>query len=311
MKKTVLAIFVSVLSFALAAQGQLENPGFENWEVIGGVEEPEQWSSLQTGIPSNISGLAPMVMEKSTDAHTGNFSVHVKNVSTFGVVATGTATNGRVFLDFDPTKGYVFTDTKDPAWNTPLTDRPDSIAFWYKFDPAQGSSDVGYIKVLIHSDTGRIPDPDSANYIAFLAEPLAEAQTWTRVSFPFTYRNNNTPEYILVILNSGDGTNAVKGSEAWFDDLELIYNSTSVSEIRLNELVNVYGAKSTVVVDMGSIGAGETYEFRIYDLLGREVYAGKAATGGENRVGNMKPGIYVCTLMDHSGRLVTKKVMVP
>ena len=41
------------------------------------------------------------------DGHSGNYSLELINVSTFGVVANGTVTNGQVHADFDPNNGEI------------------------------------------------------------------------------------------------------------------------------------------------------------------------------------------------------------
>ncbi|MCD4735656.1 MAG: PCMD domain-containing protein [Bacteroidales bacterium] len=225
MKKGILVTYVSfVLISYCFGQQQAENPGFEDWEDVGlNVEEPVDWSSIKTSDNSFMNGLAPYVWDKSTDAHTGSYSVKVYNATVLSIVAAGTMTNGRVHADFNPENGYVFTDVSDDRWRTICTDKPDSVVVWVKFIP-QGS-DVGQVKAVLHSGTAKIPDPSMSNYIAFAEINItSQTTTWTRFSAPFTYFNGNTPEYILFVLNSG-GAVAVEGSEAYFDDIELIYVS--------------------------------------------------------------------------------------
>ncbi len=75
----------------------------------------------------------------------------------------------------------------------------------------------------MHTGDAKIPDATQTNYIAeaFIEIPNS-VSTWTRFSAPFDYYNTNDPEYILFVLSTAD-EGATLGSEAWFDDLELIY----------------------------------------------------------------------------------------
>lgn len=234
MKKTLLISTIILFSGAAISQTQLENPGFEGaWQDVTGTEdEPIDWSSLKTA--DALGSLAPIVaFKETTNPHTGTYCIRLLNVSSFGVVANGLLTNGRVHADFDPELGYVFTNTSDSQWNTAFTDRPDSLVGWFRYDPA--GSDQGKVEVITHTapPQGQLP---SANYPE--AHWVSRARydvttdspsTWVRFSVPFSYYSTTPAQYILVVLSAGDSTQAVAGSQMWIDDLELIYNPNLVS----------------------------------------------------------------------------------
>ena len=87
-----------------------------------------------------------MVWGQSTDAHSGSYSLEMTNVTTFGIVANGTVTNGRIHADFNPSLGYVFTDQTDDTWNQSFSDTPDSLVGWYKYNPT--GSDKGKVEAI-------------------------------------------------------------------------------------------------------------------------------------------------------------------
>ncbi len=229
MKKNILVIICLLLFMPfLMAQNQIENPGFELWEDAGSsVHEPVDWNSIQTSDADfMIRNFAPVVLNRSTDAYTGKYSVKLFNKSAAGTVDPGLTTNGRIHAVMDREKGYIYTDTADSRWNTPFTARPDSIVGWYKCFPKEG--DNGKVQVVIHTGMASISENNSRkNWIgtAQFLLPSLEVSSWTRFSAPFTYFNSNIPEYILIILTSGNGLKAVDGSVAYFDALELIFNS--------------------------------------------------------------------------------------
>jgi len=223
MKQIYFILLLITLSITAKCQHQPENPGFEFWEDVElNTDEPVDWSSIKTSDNDFLSGLAPYVWDQSTDAHSGSYSVKLISQSILTTVAAGIITNGMVHADFNPTNGYVFTNTSDARWNTPFTLTPDSIAVWVKFIP-QGS-DVGQLKAVLHTGTAKIPDAAMTNYIALAQIDIPDpTNTWTRFSAPFNYFNNTVPEYILFVL-SGGGASATDNTTIYFDDLELIYN---------------------------------------------------------------------------------------
>jgi hypothetical protein len=227
MKKTIfISIITAAFSISTYAQQQPQNAGFESWETISGLttQEPVDWSSIKTSDGGGIiNGLAPYVWDKSTDAHTGTYSVKLFNVTApiGGIIVSGIVTNGRVHAELSGT-GWVYTDTGNEQWRTALAQKPDSVVIWAKYSPVSG--DIAQVKALIHTGTAKIPDASQTNWIAMAEINISNSTpTWTRFSAPFNYFNSTTPQYILFVVSSA-GTSAHVGSIAYFDDIELIYN---------------------------------------------------------------------------------------
>ena len=141
----------------------MENPGFEYWEEIGfgpDTLEPVEWNSLKTSDGGEfINNVIPVVWYRSTDAHSGMYSVKLVNSPIAGLVAPGTLTNGRVHATLPPSDAYVYTIDSMPEFSTPFTDMPDSLQIWAKFFP--DSSDIAHVIVILHTDTAKIANPFS------------------------------------------------------------------------------------------------------------------------------------------------------
>lgn len=244
-----MAIF---LVFSLSAQQQLVNPGFENWEDAGTViDEPVKWSSIKTSDAGDfVNNAAPVVWGQSDDAHSGSYSIELKNVLTIGtIIATGTITNGRVHADFDPTQAYVFTDQENDQWHGVMTQRPDSVAVWAKYFP-QGN-DTAQVKVLLHTAAGTLPPfPDNmANIIGLAQINIVETvDVWTRFVVPIDYMSEGSPEYVLTILSSGAGLTPIEGSIARFDDIEFIYGPEAIGESTVKDAL-IYTAGNSICLD--------------------------------------------------------------
>jgi hypothetical protein len=314
-KLLVISMAVTLLAGYAAAQSQLENPGFEEWDIIaegGGdtIREPAEWSSLKTSDNAQMSTLAPVVCKRSSDAHSGRYSLELTNIMSL-IVANGVATNGRIHPNIITSEAYMYTDTVNSAWNTPFTSKPDSVTGWFKYDPQ--SDDTLQVKIILHRGYGKQPDADyTDNWIA-VAEyksPLASGDNWVRFSTPFLYFNDDAPQYILAILNSGNGYFPVAGSKVLFDDLEMIYNSgpTSVEKqvapsgyiyVDHRQLV-LHGLKQTSYQSVS-----------IRDLTGRLVWTGQiAADRIDISSAGLKKGIYLITLAGNKA-IYSQKILLP
>lgn len=273
MKRNLLSIALIGLVASSVAQQQFENAGFENWENLGApTEEPNDWSSIKTSDVSSLNSLAPQVVSRSTDAHSGSYSLLVENKSAgFGIVANGIVSNGRIHADLDPELGYVFTDGADGQWNTSFASRPDSLVGWYKYNPS--GADQGKVDVILHTTSG-FDFPGDENGVKQVGRarfdiPNTTISTWKRFAVPFHYNSSDAPEYILAVLTSGDSTQAVNGSKAWFDDLELIYNVASVEDLSAEEMKVSTDENRLKLWALN--GWNQEVRIELYDLQGRVV----------------------------------------
>ncbi|MEC7814110.1 MAG: PCMD domain-containing protein [Bacteroidota bacterium] len=268
---------------------QLENSGFEQWENVGtGEEEPLSWSSTKTSDNSSLNGLAPQVISRSTDAHTGTYAAKLvnKNVPFVNIVANGILTNGIVHTTTNPQDSYVYTDVNSSDHSQPFTSFPDSIVGWYKYAP-QGN-DVGNIQVLLHGSYGQLPVDASTSIIALAEFDFSANSNWTRFSTPFIYYPTiNNPSYILCNISAGDSTQAVANSELKIDDLELIYNTTKIPDQSTNSInvtyLNDHLQFSNVVNEIN---------YAIYNLQGQLMNIGKIDRYNRNVSITLESGIY-------------------
>ena len=311
MKKnfTLLLVFSFVLGFSAFAQ-QFQNGGFEEWEDVGlGAEmlEPVNWSSIKTSDLDNLNLLVPVVWSISDDVHSGEHSVYLLNIETLGIVATGMITNGRVHADLNPDLAYVYTNQEDPRWNSPFAGRPDSVVGWYKCNPAEG--DFGTVKVALHVGDLHIPG-DEANLVAMAHLELSTVAVteWTRFAVAFEYYLEVNPDYQLTILYSGNGTEALADSEAWFDDVEFIYNPESVSENKLENLL-VYSSYGKINISIKGQDIDE-YKIVVNDLMGRHIFNGKLQTGENLQISSgISKGVYIVSAINGSSSYSRKIVI--
>ena len=297
MMKYLHIIFALLMINRTEAQ-QLENSGFEQWENVGtGEEEPLSWSSTKTSDNSSLNGLAPQVISRSTDAHTGTYAAKLvnKNVPFVNIVANGILTNGIIHTTTNPQDSYVYTDVNSSDHSQPFTSFPDSIVGWYKYAP-QGN-DVGNIQVLLHGSYGQLPVDASTSIIALAEFDFSANSNWTRFSTPFIYYPTiNNPAYILCNISAGDSTQAVANSELKIDDLELIYNTTKIPDESTNSInvtyLNDHLQFSNIVNEIN---------YAIYNLQGQLMNIGKIDRYNRKVSITLEIGIYFISIQskDH------------
>lgn len=113
----------------------LPNADFENWTAGSGYDNPNNWSTLN----SSTSFLGIVTVTKSTDAHSGTYSLRGEtkfigapfNIAAQAIVTTGTINANTMAV----TGGIAYTL------------RPDSVVGWMKYEPV--NTDTGSIEVLL------------------------------------------------------------------------------------------------------------------------------------------------------------------
>ena len=292
----------------------LENPGFEQWENPFGLPkddpEPVNWSGIKTSDNSNVNLMAPVNWARCDTAHSGKYSLKLYNVASLGLVATGTMSNGRYHTEVSNTKSFVYTDTSNARWHTRFTGRPDSLTGWFMCKPVKG--DHGNVLAILHTGYAQTPlvDHDSSTWIAKASFDLpgTEVTKWKRFAVAFNYYSDKTPEYILIILTSGNGAKALAGSVAYFDDLNVVFNSTAIPVHPKNNL-QVYAYQKQIHIRLNQVPSG-VYRVRVLNLLGRVEYSFKMQSSDEKTLYTDLPsGIYFVQAVQGNHNIV-KKIMI-
>ncbi len=278
MKRNLLLVTCTIFIVPLImAQQHIENPGFEDWEteMAGTVEfeEPVNWSTIKTSDNPTLTGLMPFNWERSEDAHSGQYSIKLYNTSALGTIpVVGTLCNGQYHALIQTNLAYSFTNQNDPKWNTPFTARPDSIAFWLKYFPMEG--DTLQFQALLHVDDCTLPpnSENEGNRVAYTRCDLPGTyEEWTRIALAFDYFDDRTPEYLLMILTSGNGTTSIEGSVAYYDDLEVIGGDLAIHDNPLDQ-VDIHVSGNTVLLNNMPKDLFKQTNLEIFDLTGRSVW---------------------------------------
>jgi hypothetical protein len=311
--RTFICLFFGLILINLIAfsQQQPENPGFELWEEIGyGADtlEPVNWSSLKTSDGGDIiNDVIPVVWERSTDSHSGMYSIKLINMPILTMIAPGTLTNGRVHATLPPSDAYVYTIDTVPDWNSPFTDKPDSLNIWAKFFP-QGM-DVAHVIAILHTDTAKVADSLQTNWVAVASIDIEnQVDGWTKFSTPFVYLNEDTPEYILFAIYAGDAANALEGSILFLDDIHLSYYNTLVESTQLED-VKMYFSGNNLVVGCENSNPPEILKLKILDMSGRVVHRSEIPGNHANKVSvDIPHGVYICSIQTGTAKYSMKLI---
>ena len=231
----------------------LPNAGFEGaWTNY----EPAGWHSFVSATGEFVNfvkndSMKFVASDQVRPGANGAQSALLTSSILMGVKANGTCTNGQLnagsMTADDAAGNFNFSDPANEGFNTPFNGRPDSIAFWAKYIPADKNpaNEVNKARMnTVITTNARYQDPEVADCSAIkvATATVNYAATsdmgWQRLAVPFNYTGiANQPAYILTTFTTnqvpGGGTSYTEGSgknkknfvdSVYIDDVELIYN---------------------------------------------------------------------------------------
>jgi hypothetical protein len=292
MKNTLLFILTVLTSIKVANAQQLANPGFENWDTIGDYTQPSNWYSLNP--------LAQFGFEPSTtltdDAHTGNYAVVLTSIAGqftnySGVLCTGPILDQNLQPDFSNMK-------------VAFTARPSHIRFYYKAFPVGGDSGAFAICLTRWNTTLGQADTIAEASVLF----GEQVNVYTLAELAFKYRNSAAPDSMFVIAASSfDGFNPTPESKLQFDDFELVYQPTGVSNGEPKWNVDVYPNPATSELFVET--SNKPISLVITDANGKICMQQTYATKHHIKMESWSAGLYLLMLTDEEGVIETRKIM--
>ena len=277
MNKKYLSISAIVFSFCNLFSQAVPNSSFENWSQNGPFETPNNW---------NVSPAA----SKSTDAHTGNYSLQLK---------TGIFTNPQT-QSTDTIPGMAATGQQGMGPGNPgingfaYTSRPDSLVFWYKYQAQNIDSFV--VRLTLTKWNANAKD-----IISDLVFKGGASSNYTRVALAIKYFSNSIPDSatIQAISSLSPRGNLILGSTLIIDDIGFIGNNSSIEQNAMNEnlQVSLFPNPCSQVISIANFTSDK---FVLMDVYGSIVL--QQNTLGLNQIeistASLAPGIYFLVLND-------------
>jgi hypothetical protein len=320
--------FVSL--FAVRAQQQVNNSGFETWDSIGpasgGIknEEPVEWNSFKTASGS-LALYGSIQIQRSTltrPGSTGSYSCVIWSKSILGVIANGLVSTGQINMGAMAAasdSNYNITRTALPAFSEALGGHPDSLLVWVRFKPANaGGNDSARLHVTIH-DTYDVRDPaNTASAAHIVGEATKNFRTaynlWTRLSVPFIYAGPATsPDFILISLTTNKTPGAGAGGDSLYvDDMSLIYNDAGVKNNDQADNFSVYSDANDIIIGF-SFEKPTLSDIAIYNMNGQLVYNNRVtATSTIEKINSTQfnKGIYLVSIVTENGQRFARKIAI-
>ncbi len=280
----------------LYSQGQIPGGEFESWTTppFASYEEPNGgwWTTLNT--LKSIGG--PETVEKTNDAHGGNFAAVLTTKQWGTLTIPGLLVSGEF-------------DIQNPSFlvqGQPFTDSPQAFQGWFKYSPVGGDS-AGLAALLTrwNSNLQKRDTLAQAAWVVTSAYP-----SWTAFDLPFAYfQTGISPDSILVaMVSSGDGQNfnGQVGSTLWIDDVRLEY-ATVRPEIESSPKISAVFRSAHISLDLPE-NLGKC-ALRVYDMQGQILSEAQVSGGQRNVDFNAPNGIYVVEIIG-SNRIHLRQKLV-
>jgi hypothetical protein len=292
MKKLFMLILSGIIINLSANAQSLPNAGFENWTAGSGYDNPNNWSTLN----SSTSFLGIVTVSKSTDAHSGTYSLRGETKfigAPFNQPAPALVTTGTINTTTQVIEGGIAT-----------SERPDSITGWMKYAPVNG--DTGYIEVLLFANNYQ----DTIGRAKFFT--TAALSSWTYFSAAFEYSSTDAVEASRVILLPSSGYQPQVGSVVQFDDLAFV-TSTGINDNRERYVFSVYPNPATDELFIRN-PLTQTAKMDVYDVAGKKVAAINVGLNTtRTNISMYSPGVYLYTFTGtnsevlHTGKFVVTR----
>jgi hypothetical protein len=176
--KSTITTFLFVSSILVSVNGQIINPGFEEWETDGLYEVPSGWQNEETYC---FNGDTYVI--KDTNSYEGQYSLKFRGVCPHW-------------------EGGYQSALLSQEFTFPDNELPSSFSFWIKILNIEESEGVavgcGSIAIYYYYEEG------SSNSNSWYIETEEEITEWTKIEIPLTYIDTSkTIDYFNIRIWGG------------------------------------------------------------------------------------------------------------
>lgn len=229
-------ITLCLCSFISTAQNTIPNLDFESWVLSASTryEDPTPssiWATPNYAMDLILGNPSTSIVQKSSDAHSGNYAALMKSRNIVGNFAGATLFTGylNTASPFNPI----------PMLGVPFTGRPFALKGWYKYAPVGGDSSSIYIKLTKWNFT-----TNTQEVVGFAEKrDYSAVAAYSPFNLVVNYFTNDTPDSITLVFSASAGAEfgvGQVGSSLWIDDVVLDYGANSISENMISSTVQFY-----------------------------------------------------------------------
>ncbi len=289
MKNKIIILFVLLIGFMKSQN----NGGFENWTVINGNDEPDNWQTLN--FLSLFGNPVSAFKVGGTDKFSGNYALKIVAVHL----------PNKILPQLPDTFGYAFNGKviiSPPSFisGTQFTSRPEKISLYAKYIPV--GLDTGIIGVVLHRNT-----PTGRDTIAVNRNKILPGLSYSYYEFNLNYKSTAIPDSADIYFkpNNTDSVARRVGSALFIDDVAFI-NYVGISENQaLAHKVKVFpNPASDVLKIIADIEGTEKVE--VTDVMGRFIGIYKMENNEISiNITSYKNGTYYYKLINKTNKPLT------
>ncbi|MCX6235825.1 MAG: PCMD domain-containing protein [Bacteroidetes bacterium] len=298
MKKlfTLCLILFSLFFLQVAAQDDIPNKDFEQWDNFDTYEVPTYWDS-----PNAETGLVNIfeVTRDTVTVYQGLYSARLETMNVMGIATVpGLLTLGEFTVNF-ATQEFSITG------GTPFTERPVKLTGHYRYAPQGGDACSFSIALTKYNSVSGQRDTIGAG----LTVINTSAGSWTLFEVPVFYFSQEDPDSMNIVIFSSPPTNPVIGSVLIVDALE-INLGVGVGEhgVVRDVTMSFDPYQNQLVINFTGPSAGQVL-VSIYNATGQVLLKGQlmTATGHQSiNMGRYPQGLYVIEVISGTERIIQK-----
>jgi hypothetical protein len=149
---------------------------------------------------------------------------------------------------------------------------------------------------------------DTVGFVKF-DTPNTAVTSYTRFSKAITYFSTANPVNSYWILSSSDGINPVVNSALFIDDIDLIFNTSGLSNELLDHKIKVVNTMVTNELIVES-SASEVYSISLTDVTGKQIERFNILPGTNHyNLSRHADGIYLFLVSDSGNNVMNGKII--
>lgn len=293
-------ITLCLCSFISAAQNTIPNLDFESWVLSASTryEDPTPsniWATPNYAMDLILGNPSTSIVQKSSDAHSGNYAALMKSRNIVGNFAGATLFTGylNTASPFNPI----------PMLGVPFTGRPIAMKGWYKYAPVGGDSSSIYIKLTKWNIT-----TNTQEVVGFAEKrDYTAVATYSAFNLVVNYLSNDIPDSITLVFSASAGAEfgvGQVGSSLWIDDVELDYGASSINENMISSTVQFYPNPFTSSLQIKSSIPQCTLS--LYSIYGQLLFS---TTQHQLNTELLPKGLYIVQARDNKNQLIANQII--
>lgn len=213
--------------------------------------------------------------------------------------------DGSPYIPYFSSGNMLVTDsagfTDHAQMGSPFAFRPDSLRGFYKFeDSLSAVDDFGHVEVLLRKWNPVTEESDTIG-TASSNTLLGPTSDWSVFSLPINYQSADLPDTAVVVFYGAK--QAAAPTTLWLDDIEFVYNTTSIGEMTVPG-ISLYPNPVSELLSIES--DRQIREITVFSLHGQLLT--RISTSGPVDLSEVKAGIYLVQVVDETGRMYTGRI---